>query len=77
MADFFKDIKNLLSDLLENVDNIKVNAERVQTELKKTERTSQDITRKVSEFQNSTQPKIDKINEILEKFNSANENQEE
>ncbi|MCL2114136.1 hypothetical protein [Lactococcus protaetiae] len=69
MIDFFNDMKKLLSELTEEIDTLKLNVERVQTEAKKAERTGQDIQRKVTEFQVATQPKIDKINELVEKIN--------
>ncbi|PCS03016.1 hypothetical protein RU85_GL001514 [Lactococcus garvieae] len=37
-------------------------------EAKKAELTGQEIQRKVNEFQALAQPKVDKINEILEKL---------
>jgi septal ring factor EnvC (AmiA/AmiB activator) len=72
MTEWFKDLKGLLTELNENISSVKANAERVQIELKKAERTSQDIQRKVTEFQVSAQPKIDKINEQLENINQIN-----
>lgn len=69
MIEFFNDVKKLLSELTEEIDTLKLNVERIQTEAKKAERTSQDIQRKVTEFQVATQPKIDKINELVEKIN--------
>ncbi|AYG01026.1 hypothetical protein [Lactococcus allomyrinae] len=73
MIEFFNDMKKLLSELTEEIDTLKLNVERVQTEAKKAERTSQDIQRKVTEFQAATQPKIDKINELVEKINKKAE----
>lgn len=73
MIDFFKEIKTILTELSQEVTELKVNVERVETEAKKAERVGQDIQRKVTEFQVATQPKIDKINELLENINKKAE----
>ncbi|MGM9886388.1 MULTISPECIES: hypothetical protein [unclassified Lactococcus] len=66
MTDFFKDIKDLVVELADNVDAVKTNVDRVQTELIEAEKTKAAIQKKVEEFQYSAQPRIDKINELLE-----------
>ncbi|EKF52033.1 hypothetical protein [Lactococcus garvieae] len=68
MKDFIKDITEMFSNLKKEIDEVKVNLEKVQIEAKKAELTGQEIQKKVSEFQTTAQPKIDKINEILEKL---------
>ena len=69
MIDLFNDLKELLTDLSEEINVMKTNIERVEVEAQKAERVGLDIQKKVTEFQFSTQPRIDKINEILEKIN--------
>lgn len=66
MTDFFKNIKDLVVELADNVDAVKTNLDRVQTELIEAEKTKAATQKKVEEFQYSAQPRIDKINELLE-----------
>ncbi|MCL2676705.1 MAG: hypothetical protein FWF14_02405 [Streptococcaceae bacterium] len=66
MANFFKDMKDYITTLRENVDDVKANLERVNIELEHTKKTQADIQRKINEFQVETQPRLDKINEINE-----------
>ena len=73
MANFFKDMKNYITTLRENVDDVKANLERVNIELEHTKRTQADIQRKINEFQVETQPRLDKINEIIAGMTPENE----
>ncbi|MCL2681307.1 MAG: hypothetical protein FWE43_02325 [Streptococcaceae bacterium] len=73
MANFFKDMKDYITTLRENVDDVKANLERVNIELEHTKRTQADIQRKINEFQVGTQPRLDKINEIIAGMTPENE----
>ncbi|PCS00722.1 hypothetical protein [Lactococcus fujiensis] len=66
MANFITDMKALISELAENVEAVKTNVERVKIEMVSAEKTAQSIQRKVTEFQTSAQPRIDKINKLIE-----------
>lgn len=68
MLELFNDLKELMTELSQDFKAVEANVERVQTEALKAERVSQDIQRKVTEFKVSTQPRIEKINEILDKI---------
>ncbi|WP_223804516.1 hypothetical protein [Lactococcus kimchii] len=68
MLELFNDLKELMTELSQDFKAVEANVERVQTEALKAERVSQDIQRKVTEFKASTQPRIEKINEILDKI---------
>jgi len=59
-------MKDYITTLRENVDDVKANLERVNIELEHTKKTQADIQRKINEFQVETQPRLDKINEINE-----------
>ncbi|MGL5449599.1 MAG: hypothetical protein ACRDBN_04580 [Lactococcus cremoris] len=69
MFELFKDLKKLMTDLSEEVNTMKINLERVQEERIKAERVGQDIQKKVNEFQVSIQPRVEKINELVEQIN--------
>ncbi|KZK08111.1 MULTISPECIES: hypothetical protein [Lactococcus] len=69
MFELFKDLKKLMTDLSEEVNTMKTNLERVQEESIKAERVGQDIQKKVNEFQVSIQPRVEKINELVEQIN--------
>ena len=69
MFELFKDLKKLMTDLSEEVNTMKINLERVQEESIKAERVGQDIQKKVNEFQVSIQPRVEKINELVEQIN--------
>ena len=64
----FNDVSEIFSRLSKEIDEVKANLENVKIEAKKAELTGQEIQRKVNEFQTLAQPKVDKINEILEKL---------
>ncbi|HAP15923.1 hypothetical protein AALM99_10850 [Lactococcus muris] len=68
MKEFIHDISEIFSKLGKEIDDVKVNLEKVKLEAKKAELTGQEIQRKINEFQAVAQPKVDKINEILEKL---------
>lgn len=68
MKDFVNDLSEIFSKLNKEIDDVKANLVQVQIEAKKAERTGLEIQRKVNEFQAVAQPKVDKINEILEKL---------
>lgn len=68
MLELFNDLKESMTELSQDFKAVEANVERVQTEALKAERVSQDIQRKVTEFKVSTQPRIEKINEILDKI---------
>lgn len=69
MFELFKDLKKLMTDLSEEVNTMKINLERVQEGSIKAERVGQDIQKKVNEFQVSIQPRVEKINELVEQIN--------
>lgn len=69
MFELFKDLKKLMTDLSEEVNTMEINLERVQEESIKAERVGQDIQKKVNEFQVSIQPRVEKINELVEQIN--------
>ncbi|MGX7012185.1 hypothetical protein [Lactococcus cremoris] len=69
MFELFKDLKKLMTDLSEEVNTMKINLERVQEERIKAERVGQDIQKKVNEFQVSIQPRVEKINKLVEQIN--------
>lgn len=69
MFELFKDLKKLMTDLSEEVNTMKINLERVQEESIKAESVGQDIQKKVNEFQVSIQPRVEKINELVEQIN--------
>ncbi len=68
MKNFINDISEAFSRLSKEIDDVKTNLEKVKIEAQKAELTGQEIQRKVNEFQILAQPKVDKINEILEKL---------
>src|SRR5699024_6557560 len=68
MKEFINDVSEIFSRLSKEIDEVKANLENVKIEAKKAELTGQEIQRKVNEFQVLAQPKVDKINEILEKL---------
>ena len=68
MKEFINDVSENFSRLSKEIDEVKANLENVKIEAKKAELTGQEIQRKVNEFQTLAQPKVDKINEILEKL---------
>lgn len=70
MKDFFKgisEIKELVGQLTEDIQKLQNNSAKLDDELKKAEKVKTSIERKVKEFQTSAQPKLDKINEIIDK----------
>ena len=69
MIELFKDLKNIIGELSEEVNTMKVNVERVQEEGIKAEKVGKDIQKKVDEFQNSIQPRVEKINELVNQIN--------
>ncbi|WP_282798597.1 hypothetical protein [Lactococcus lactis] len=69
MIELFKDLKNIIGELSEEVNTMKVNVERVQEEGIKTEKVGKDIQKKVDEFQISIQPRVEKINELVNQIN--------
>lgn len=50
MIELFKDLKNIIGELSEEVNTMKVNVERVQEEGIKAEKVGKDIQKKVDEF---------------------------
>ncbi|MEY8443714.1 hypothetical protein [Lactococcus ileimucosae] len=72
MKEFIHDISEIFSRLGKEIDDVKANLEKVKLEAKKAELTGQEIQRKINEFQAVAQPKVDKINEILEKLAEEN-----
>ena len=76
MKEFFSELSDSLSNLVEEIEDVKVKLEKVKVEAKKAERTGQDIQRKFDEFQAVAQPKIDKINELLEKMDFSTKSEE-
>ena len=69
MIELFKDLKNIIGELSEEVNTMKVNVERVQEEGIKAEKVWKDIQKKVDEFQISIQPRVEKINELVNQIN--------
>ena len=69
MIELFKDLKNIIGELSDEVNTMKVNVERVQEESIKAERVGKDIQKKADEFQNSIQPRVKKINELINQIN--------
>lgn len=69
MIELFKDLKNIIGELSEEVNTMKVNVERVQEEGIKAEKVVKDIQKKVDEFQISIQPRVEKINELVNQIN--------
>ncbi|MDT2859742.1 hypothetical protein [Lactococcus lactis] len=69
MIELFKDLKNIIGELSEEVNTMKVNVERVQEEGIKAEKVEKDIQKKVDEFQISIQPRVEKINELVNQIN--------
>ena len=74
MIELFKDLKNIIGELSEEVNTMKVNVERVQEEGIKAEKVGKDIQKKVDEFQISIQPcaiqpRVEKINELVNQIN--------
>lgn len=72
MKEFIHDISEIFSRLGKKIDDVKANLEKVKLEAKKAELTGQEIQRKINEFQAVAQPKVDKINQILEKLAEEN-----
>ena len=73
MIELFKDLKNIIGELSEEVNTMKVNVERVQEEGIKAEKVGKDIQKKVDEFQISIQPRVEKINELVNQINKKRE----
>ena len=69
MKDFISELSTNFFTIIEEIDTVKENLEKVKAEAKKAERTGQDIQRKFDEFQAVAQPKLDKINELVENIN--------
>lgn len=69
MIELFKDLKNIIGELSEEANTMKVNVERVQEEGIKAEKVGKDIQKKVDEFQISIQPRVEKINELVNQIN--------
>ena len=69
MIELFKDLKNIIGELSEEVNTMKVNVERVQEEGIKAKKVGKDIQKKVDEFQISIQPRVEKINELVNQIN--------
>ncbi|ADA65759.1 Hypothetical protein NCDO2118_2108 [Lactococcus lactis subsp. lactis NCDO 2118] len=69
MIELFKDLKNIIGELSEEVNTMKVNVESVQEEGIKAEKVGKDIQKKVDEFQISIQPRVEKINELVNQIN--------
>ena len=75
MIELFKDLKNIIGELSEEVNTMKVNVERVQEEGIKAEKVGKvlevfdGIQKKVDEFQISIQPRVEKINELVNQIN--------
>ena len=65
MIELFKDLKNIIGELSEEVNTMK----RVQEEGIKAEKVGKDIQKKVDEFQISIQPRVEKINELVNQIN--------
>ncbi len=69
MIELFKDLKNIIGELSEEINTMKINMERVQEEGIKAEIVGKDIQKKVDEFQISIQPRVEKINELVNQIN--------
>ena len=69
MIELFKDLKNIIGELSEEVNTMKVNVERVREEGIKAEKVGKDIQKEVDEFQISIQPRVEKINELVNQIN--------
>lgn len=68
---FIRDLKlsfnsylTALSDLIDALQSLKANSAQLQVELKKTERTVNQIDRSVDRFQYKLQPRLDTISEL-------------
>lgn len=60
---------NSEKDLIQmDLDNIKVNLNRIQTEIQKIQSIGDDLTYKVRVFNQDTQPKINQIKERMDKY---------
>ena len=64
----FKELRDDISEIVTNSKDVKEKLAVVQEESNKAQRVGQDIQRKVTEFQVIAEPKIDKMNEILDKY---------
>ena len=69
MIELFKDLKNIIGELSEEVNTMKVNVERVQEEGIKAEKVGKKKKKKIDEFQISIQPRVEKINELVNQIN--------
>ena len=69
MIELFKDLKNIIGELSEEVNTMKVRVDRVQEESIKAAQVGKDIQKKVDEFQISIQPRVEKINELINQIN--------
>jgi hypothetical protein len=69
MIELFKDLKNIIGEISDEVNTMKLNLERVQEESIKAERVGKDIQKNVDDFQISIQPRVEKINELLTQIN--------
>mgnify|MGYP000661403450 CR=1 FL=1 len=65
MIELFKDLKNIIGELSEEVNTMKIRVDRVQEESIKAAQVGKDIQKKVDEFQISIQPRVEKINELI------------
>lgn len=64
----FQELKGDLTEIIAQSKEVQEKLAVVQVESKKAQRVGQDIQRKVSEFQVISEPKLDKMNEIMEKY---------
>ena len=69
MIELFKDLKNIIGELSEEVNTMKIRVDRVQEESIKAAQVGKDIQKKVDEFQISIQPRVEKINELINQIN--------
>ena len=69
MIELFKDLKNIIGELSEEVNTMKIKVDRVQEESIKAAQVGKDIQKKVDEFQISIQPRVEKINELINQIN--------
>ncbi len=69
MIELFKDLKNIIGELSEEVNTMKIRVDRVQEESIKASQVGKDIQKKVDEFQISIQPRVEKINELINQIN--------
>ena len=69
MIELFKDLKNIIGELSEEVNTMKIRVDRVQEESIKAAQVGKDIQKKVDEFQISIQPRVEKINELVNQIN--------